>query len=328
VFIVSRFLLTQMDPNRFSATPANLDLINRITAPLYGQQPPTQQPIQAAPSDMAYGLPMSMQTQPQIDENHNKNVQYVWEQQMKYGFDPIEYDGPPTCFSRERRIACSKIFNMNSDRLIGVFGHLLNALGAAGVALTIAFEVMWMFNGKSANEYDFTYLMNNRNSAPNWWIPFPGLFGYACFFAAHVLYLIGGAIIPSSFLLICDLAGVGGGIVLEFTANNATNRMIGVGLTMGPLPFLSLVLFLILAARDPRYAYVPPIGVPPQTPGTASVLTPEQAAMAPRMAGVPLYSTSGPIGAQLASANGYQPQMQGMPMQVRTGSKKSRKAKG
>jgi hypothetical protein len=310
-----------MDP--FRVSPQNLYLLNNAASVLRGPQPPAQQPPAQQPpsiplSDVAYNLPANGQSQAQTDEAHNMAVAYSWSEQKKWGFDPIESEGPPGCFNRDRRVACGKIFNMNSDTAITIVSHLLNAFGTVGVALTIAFEVMWMFNGKGASDRDFTWLMTDRTSPPNWWVPLPGLVGYACFFSVHVLYLIGGATIPSVFLLICDLGGVGGGLVLEVSANNATNRMIGVAMTMGAAPFIAMIAFIILIARDPRYTYPPP---PPAAVGPmTTMMTPQQAALAPRAAGIPFYPQAGPYGQFMMSSAGY------APMPVSTG-KRGRKSK-
>jgi len=327
VCFLRRMQYTTGGPDQFAVTPQALSAITQIlkTGPNpypMQPQPPAQQ---LPPSDFAYGLPISAQTPEQQNDNHNKAIHYTWYLQKLYGVDPIEYDGPPTCFSRDRQIVCKKMFNMTSDTAVKYTGHILNALGAAGIALTIAFEVMWMFNGKGENERDFTWLMHDRNSAANWWVPFPGLFGFACFAAAHVLYMIGGAYIPSVFLLVCDAAGLGGGFVIELSSSSATNRMIGLAMTFGACTFLSMIQFIILACRDPMYTIPPPRAV--QMP---LQVAPQDISSVPRVAGVPIYA--GGAGTELAQAAGYSPQQMQFPnfsaQRARTGGKGKVKGKG
>ncbi len=268
----------------------------RAVRPLMGDaaSPPMQLPI-----EMMREMSAKEVDPDQAAETHNMALLYVYDAQQELGLDPIHYDGPPTCFSRDRRVACGVVFNMNSNTAITAIGHTLNAVGTAGVLLTIVFVVMWMNNGTGSRQYDFTALMKLHDDVPNWWIAFPGAVGFACLGAAHILYLIGGSLVPSIFMLLCDATGLGGSMVIWFGSTNALNRLIGLSMTFGSLGLLVLIMFIILSARDPRYAD------PRQMGGKSGISAAQgQMASAPRLAGALVQPGSGQFSRKAAMIAG------------------------
>lgn len=230
---------------------------------------------------------MAVRSPAQLQGDHNNCLQYVHQCQKLTGIDPIETEGMPTCFSRPRQEYCGCPFNANSNKGVKAVSYLLHGLGAGGVTAGVLFQLFWLLNGVSIGGITpirFSFLDPATDSLTYYWSFFT-LFGYALMIVAHVLYLLGGSLVPVLFLLVLDAIGMSGSFVIMLAANTPTNRLLGLAFTVTPLPLLHLVAFVILLGRDPNYEMAPP-------QGTTLVGMPlDEAARLPRLAGVPLVPT-------------------------------------